>query len=78
VRAMARRRIAPPEATIDDEDDAVEDATVIHPRNAVRARKVWADTPDLGRGEPERDGHDGTSAHQNHHRPCRGKQTNRS
>lgn len=45
VGAIAGRRVAPAKATLDDEDDAADDAAIVHARDAVREREVRADAP---------------------------------
>ena len=46
-------RIAPSQAVPDDEDDAADDPTAIHPRHTARQRKIRLEPAHLRVGQPD-------------------------
>src|ERR1700704_183637 len=62
VRTVVTRSITPANPIADDKDDSADDQPIIHPWNAMRARKIWLDPAHLPFRKQEQISHDGTSS----------------
>jgi hypothetical protein len=61
-RTIVRRRITPPQAVADHEDDAADDPAVIDPRNPVRQREIGLNSAHLRLRQPDQITHGNASS----------------